>query len=363
MVQVLPYVPGFGEKLAGVLGNAAGKIGEGYIQGKAEERLQSKLDKFRQKPNPYPETSALDEMGNIANESAQSKSLADISFDEMYDIVNDASKTAGGKEKADLIGKTLMQGKDLATKERIAATKEANKDKARIADRASRLTEGAIKENKTKRDALNKEDFDLKLGLQAVETGDVGGFDVNWFADSLGPIGQPLKNLAGIQLESAMKGVLIDTIQATAGRPNQWIEQQIKSATAGIGKSTEANKALIQAGLAKNQLQKALIDTEDELLASYEAKGLPPPANLSKIVHELVKPYAEQVQDKLAYDLRVQYEKSKGDAFLKDIHKVPQGTPLTREKRDALLKIYKNDVETTIVNAKKLGYVIPKSNG
>lgn len=42
MVQVLPYVPGFGEQLAQALGNAAGNIGAGYFEKQNREKLNAK---------------------------------------------------------------------------------------------------------------------------------------------------------------------------------------------------------------------------------------------------------------------------------------------------------------------------------
>lgn len=42
MVQVLPYVPSFGERLAGALGNAAGNLGQAYIEGKRYKETQNR---------------------------------------------------------------------------------------------------------------------------------------------------------------------------------------------------------------------------------------------------------------------------------------------------------------------------------
>lgn len=58
MVQVLPYVPSFGEKLAGVLGQAGGNIGEALVnkhyKNQANEKDQEILKKFGSESNLTP---------------------------------------------------------------------------------------------------------------------------------------------------------------------------------------------------------------------------------------------------------------------------------------------------------------------
>lgn len=329
MVQVLPYVPGFGEKLGQAFGGAIGEFGKAYQQKQAQN--------------------ALEKMEGIGAESGQ-KDNSPMSAIQRYNM----AVKAYGPDAAKIYANSFIEQQKIASKEAV-------QNRQRNLERTSKLVEKTAEKNIGKRDQIQKQNTELKRGLQAVETGDVGGFDINYFANLLPPdVGAPLKNLSGVQLESAMKNLLIEGIQKTSGRPNQWIEQQIKSASASIGKSVEANTSIIKAQLASNSVEEKLIDVEDDLLAQYDEQGLAPPANLNKLVHELVKPYAEQLEDQLAYDLRVQYEKSKGPNSLKSLQKVPQGTPLTKEKRDALLEIYKGNVEDTIINAKKLGYSIPK---
>jgi len=52
MVQVLPYVPGFGEKLAAALGQAGGDVAQGFIQRNQNQNDQRILDSFD--PNASP---------------------------------------------------------------------------------------------------------------------------------------------------------------------------------------------------------------------------------------------------------------------------------------------------------------------
>lgn len=211
------------------------------------------------------------------------------------------------------------------------------------------------------KEAIRKQQGHLSRGLAAVRTGEVGGVDTNYFANLIGPVGEPFKNLSGVQLDSAMKNFLIEDVAKITGQKNQWIEQRINSAIAGIGKTNEANETLLT--ISKNQLDidEKLLDIKDELIQKYESQGIAPPSNIEKLASDILKPYAQEQEDRLAYDLRTIYEKSKGVDYLKNLVKVPPGTPLTLEKRDALLKKYNGDRNKVIEVAEKLGYKIPSS--
>ena len=226
--------------------------------------------------------------------------------------------------------------------------------------RRAKSSEELQKKNFGKRESLRKQRHDVDLGVMALETGEVGGFDRNLLADILGPIGQPLKNQSGALLESSMKNLLIDTVAKLTGQKNKWIETQVKSAIPGIGKSQGANEILFIAAQAELDIQERLLDTEDEIIQLYERAGQSPPSNLEQLVHRSVQPYAELRQQKEAYDMRTSYEKDKGPSYLNNLIKVPQGTPLTLERRDALMTRYKGDKENALAKAKELGYTIPR---
>lgn len=54
MVQVLPYVSGFGEKLGQVLANAGGDISQGYLNGRQRKSDQSIISQFGSAENQSP---------------------------------------------------------------------------------------------------------------------------------------------------------------------------------------------------------------------------------------------------------------------------------------------------------------------
>jgi len=48
MVQILPYVPGFGEKLADAFSNAAGQLGQGYFEGRQKKNDLQTIEELSQ---------------------------------------------------------------------------------------------------------------------------------------------------------------------------------------------------------------------------------------------------------------------------------------------------------------------------
>lgn len=342
MVQVLPYVPGLGERIAPALEQAGDIIGQSLMKKRAQTALQ-KMEEA-QSGAGVSGGSLMDQINQAANNSSPQSQFSPFSIIQKQNLV----EKAYGSEAARTYAKVELEKQKLAAGE---ASQRRLKDYDRL--------EKDMEADRGKRSTIEKQRQDLKLGLDAVQTGDVGGFDLNWLADRFGKAGEPLKTAKGVQLDSVMKNLLIDSLQKTAGRPNQWIEQQIQSATPGIGKSKEANETLFAIGNANLDIEEKLLDARDALMAQYEQAGVKPPTNLDQITHQIVKPYAQQVQDRLGYDLRVIFEKSKGENYINNLQKVPKGTPLTLQKRDALMKKFNGNKEKVKEVAEKLGYTIP----
>lgn len=341
-IQILPAQPTFGSRLL----QSLSETGEQFAKSIQQKRAKSALDKIL---NPQPSQPASGQ-ANQPTASAATE-ISPMAATQVYDL----AEKAYGPEAAKVMANSFIQQQKANQKEQAEIRKE---QRAQYQGLRTKEMEKDI----GRREALRKERADLQHGYNAVLQGDVGGFDINWLADRFGPAGEPLKTQHGVQLESAMKNLLVDTLQKTSGRPNQWIEQQIKSATPSIGKRKEANETLFKTALANNEIEERLLDTKDELIARYEQQGIPIPSNMDKIAHDLVQPYAQQTEEKLAYDLRVIYERSQGKEFLNNLKSVPPGTPLTIEKRDALMKKFGNDKQKVLDTARKLGYTIPKKN-
>jgi hypothetical protein len=337
MVQVLPPVPSFGEKLGSVLTQAGNSVVEGIKKRNAFSALmalenpqgtqngQSPMDKLGQ-------NNAITPFANIARFQA--------------------AETAFGKEGAQAYMRSVENAQKLAQKEAIDIRKE---DRGYQREKINKFSEQFTKN----RENFVKQRQDLDSALQAVQSGEVSGFDKNFVADLLGPVGQPLKNMYGQQLESSMKDLTIESLQRVSGVKNKWLDQMVKSAQAGIGKSRESNENWILMAKARLDVEERLNDVKDDMLAFYEKNGIKPPSNFDKQARDMIKPYAQQVQDKLAFDTRRLYEREKGQLFINNLKAVPPGTPLTPEKRDALMKKYGDDPKKALAKAKDLGYSIP----
>jgi len=239
---------------------------------------------------------------------------------------------------------------------KLAETERGNR--AKVKEKQQSSIEAINKKREGERERIRSSRSSLTRGLQAVQSGDVGGFDINYLASLLGPAGEPLKTASGAQLDSTMKNLLIDSISDVTGRPNQWIEQQVKGATPSVGKTKEANETIFNTYLTDLDIEERKLDIEDKLMQDFTSRGRPIPSNFENLVSKELKPYAELQEDKLAYKLREIQEREKGPRFLKSYEKVPQGTPLTRERGMAFLKIAGGDKARAAALAKKAGYTI-----
>jgi hypothetical protein len=357
MVQVLPAVPNFGSSLAQVLSGVGSDIGEGLKKRNAFKGLQALEN---QSTNQIPaEASSVNASGNPAQMQGN-QSPANLSPMQNIMRYNLATK-AFGKEGADAYLKSVMANQDFAQKQQLQERKFQEQRSQKLESAQLERAQKSALEIDKKRDALKNQRRDTKLGLEAVQRGDVGGLDINYVANLFGEAGQPFKNYSAQQLETAMKNLTIDDLQKVTGQKNQWLDKMVKSATAGIGKSQESNEMILKTKLATLDVQEKELDVHDELLSFYEKQGVTPPSNLNKQVSDIVKPYAQMIEDRLSYDTRVLYEKSKGERFLNNLKPVSPGTPLTIQKRNALLKKFNGDKSKALNVAKRLNYSIPKS--
>ncbi len=186
---------------------------------------------------------------------------------------------------------------------------------------------------------------------------DVSGFDQDYIAELFHY--EPFRTAKGTQLKSAGKDLFIKTIQGTGNRPNQWIEQQIGSALTQVGKTREANLTVAEMAQFQLDLSKEKVRIINELEDKYEQELGYIPGKIGREAEEILKPYAAQRQDELAYDLRKVYEREQGPKKLSEVKKVPKGTPLTIEMAQILLQKSGDDEEKAARLAKEMGFTIP----
>lgn len=356
MVQILDRVPTFGERLAPALN----QIGQSIAERRNATAWQKLISPEQTQPS-NPNQTGVDQMQQIGQQGQTNQSPLDRMFNkpggpsiaELQNAYDTAEKYKQGS------GKVVLE---YGLNKQKAADKEASSMRLENQKRQSDIAKKSTEADIGKRENIQNQRRDIKLALDAVRSGDVSGFDLNYLGGLFGKAGEPLKNSKGVQLESATKNLLVEGLQKVSGRPNLWIDQMMFGALGGVGKSTEANETLFTIANTKLDVEEALLDAKDNIRSQYEQNGLPPPSNLDQMAHQQIKEYAFQAEDKLAYDLRVIYEKEKGEKSLKSLQKVPQGTPLTLEKRDALLKKFGGDKEKAKKIALQLGYTIPSAN-
>jgi hypothetical protein len=225
------------------------------------------------------------------------------------------------------------------------------------------------REHETKRsDKILEEAYDISKNIPIQQANidliknainEVGGFDQDFLAEVFHF--EPLRTAKGTQLKSAGKDLFIKSIQGAGTRPNQWIEQQIGSALTQIGKTPEANGTVAEMAQFQLDLNKKKVEIINQLEDKYNQELGYVPGRIGREAEELLRPYAQYRQDKLAYDLRRLYEKEQSLSKVSKIEKVSQGTPLTVEMARELLKRTNGNKFEAENLAKKIGYTIPSA--
>jgi hypothetical protein len=360
-IQVLPAVPAFGGRLAQTLGEAAGDIGQGYYKGKAETALQNLMKGSQASTFETPNAEMAQKLGQ---QPAASTKIDPFELMKVHKLAT----TARGKDAADVLVKGIMEQQKLVSKEGQEIRKEQRQEVRQGIQKRVEATMGS-------RENINSQRRNLLSARASVETGDVGAFGRNAFADLFGEAGKRFKTASAAQLDAATKHLLIESLgEVSAKGTNLWLEKVAKSAAPELGKSEEANQTLITIALGNLDIKEKKLDVQDQLLSEYDQLGLKPPPNFEKTVDDLLKPYAKKIEEQVSYDTRVLYEKEKGERYLNNLEKVPKGTPLTIEKRDALIKKTMKDPSQPVSLAtpdekmkakkvaEKLGYSIPSSD-
>lgn len=119
MVQVLPYVPGFGERFAGALGQTAGAVAEGYAKRQANNNLQGYLNKFRE-PAQAQEGTPLQQVESAAQGQVNPTNIGVNESLQLYDL----ARKAKGDKFADQLLKTIGDERKMAFNERKLESRE-----------------------------------------------------------------------------------------------------------------------------------------------------------------------------------------------------------------------------------------------
>lgn len=140
-----------------------------------------------------------------------------------------------------------------------------------------------------------------KSSLIAAETAladrDLGFFSRDNLANLTGV--EALRSKEGAVFNAAAKNFFLADLESAVGRPNQFLEKILTKAIFDVGKSNEANDALLK--FYKNQvdIDEKKIEITDQLEDFYAQKLGYVPGNIGRLVDAQLKPYAQAKEKEL----------------------------------------------------------------
>lgn len=305
MVQVLPYVPSFGEKLAATLSEAGTDIAKGIQRRSAQTALQKLL-------NPQQQTVSqsgmpVDQANQFGHqEQPQQQISADqlpIKAVQLYDL---ASK-AYGPEQANILAKGYLESQKLNIKEQqnIRAEERALGRKAH---------EGFFERVSSDRAKLPEEQLSQDMILDSIKSGDIDPWSKAHLADIARGFGAPeallapLENPGSKEFKTARKTFIGNTIKDAFRGTTTKIEINLaEDMLAEIGVSKEGNLASAWG------LQAALdIRRERVRLADQLAEQGVPPSKIPPTVDKMMEPYIRETKSEYFDALKELRKKAKG---------------------------------------------------
>lgn len=255
------------------------------------------------------------------------------------------------------LGRILQQQKDVSLREKRA--QEKNQRSEFESERAfhTGFSKETEKEANELRRSLPKKEMALDFARNAVETGDMSYFSLDKLADVTGQ--DIFRTAKGAQLITAGKENLLSNMGRVSARAqNQWFEQRLNSMFPKVGQSREANLTVQEMLEGEAELDKAYLNSFDKIAAEDEDKYGFVRKDISKRVHQSLKPLEKEILQRTSYRMKEIEEQEKGLSSLKKQagKNVSKGTPLTL----AMAKIYKDKFgDNALQVAEKNGYHIP----
>lgn len=208
-----------------------------------------------------------------------------------------------------------------------------------------------LKKNDEARESLPVKENSLIQMKDAIRNGDVDSI-FNTLADFTGI--EAFRSPEGAKFKTAGKEFFLSSLNRVGVKPNQWLEQQVSDALPKIGRSPEGNLISTELLQYDFDIEKRRVELVDELSDKFQKELGYVPGNIAKEADKQLKPYVEQRQKKLAYDLRSIQEEYNPE-LIENLDKAKPGTPLTETKARYLIQTFGDDAEAV---AKKLGYDI-----
>lgn len=285
-----------------------------------------------------------------------------LNADQTNSLSNELPKGNDGQKIADLHitpEKILSAPKEyMMPLAQIYSSQQKNFEKER--EYHSARSEKYLEEVDKSRGSLRQKEGALQSIEASIQNMPKSGLSKDYLAEVTGF--EPLRSASGAQLKTGLKEFLLGNISRAGTRPNMWIEQQIGDMAAKIGRSKTANMTFVEMMKSEMNLEKKRLEIAGELEDKHSKNLGYVPKTISKEVDNLLRPYADQAQEELAYKLRRLYEQEEGSKSLEKMKKVPEGTPLTLEMASILMKKYPNKTDKELEKiAKQMGFKIPSS--
>lgn len=207
------------------------------------------------------------------------------------------------------------------------------------------------------KETMSKKRLALNTAIGAVRSRKVNALSMANLAERTGF--KELMSPEGALLIAASKENLIANMSRVSARAqNQWLEQRINSIFPQIGHSQAANEELIALLEGELALDQAYVDAYANIKAQDIEKYGYPRGDIRDRAYEAIKDQEADIYNRTAYKTRQIYEADKGPEWLKRHanEKVPQGTYLTPEMNEILVKQAGGDHEKAAKNAQRLGY-------
>ena len=262
------------------------------------------------------------------------------------------------------LGNALRAAKDTA----VEQTRHEEKQKLNIEKKEREKFEGErsyhsgyskeLEKNVNQlRDFIPKKESALNFARNAIESDQLDYFSPDKLAEVTGI--DLFRTAKGAQLLTAGKENLLSNMdRVSAKAQNIWFEQRLNSMFPKIGQSKEANLTTQEMLEGEVALDKAYVDEFDRLSQEDEKNFGYVKKDISRRVHQSIKPLEKHILDRTTYRMKEIEEQEKGlPEIKKQVGKnVPKGTPLTL----AMAKLYKDKFgDTALKVAQKNGYTIP----
>jgi hypothetical protein len=287
MVQVLPPVPTFGSRLANVLSEAGGHIGEGLRKRSLNQQLQQYFPAAKNPPPPS-DPNMPNQGGQLASQPAQGGiDINNISPTQALAIAP-LIEEVYGKGSSDIFFKQL------GTQQKIQAKKQSQEN-ALLAPGLQNYYKGVERD----RERESATDLALKAQQDAILSGDVDPWSRGHIANLARDFGvpeallKPLETPGSKEFKTAQKtflsGALNDTFKGTTTNREISLAEGLLTET---GVTREGNLAALWLLQSNQAVKKEKIRLTDQLLE----QGVPP-SKVPSVVNKQIKSFEKQISD------------------------------------------------------------------